>query len=113
MGGACSRKRDHQVVEDSVRSRFSARYSKSGSSRWLGTSVSTRSGVYIQEGRGKCPSLMELCIHKICEVFVFSAYVCTIVFLLSDYSMTCITIFLLLCNRELVIIIASQCSQGI
>lgn len=71
MGGACSRKRDHQVIEDSVRSRFSARFSKSGSSRWLGTSFSPRSGVYIQGGRGKCPSLMELCIHKICEVFVF------------------------------------------
>lgn len=71
MGGVCSRKRDHQVNEESLQSRLSGRFSKSGSSRWLGTSFS-RSGVSYQEGgRGKCLSLMELCIHKICEVFVF------------------------------------------
>lgn len=62
MGGACSRKRDQQVNEDIVHRGVS----KSGSSKWLGTSIS-RASIDIKQGNGKCPSLMELCIYKICE----------------------------------------------
>lgn len=63
MGVACSRKRDQQVNEDIVHRGVS----KSGSSKWLGTSIS-RASIDIKQGNGKCPSLMELCIYKICEV---------------------------------------------
>ncbi|XP_042491053.1 uncharacterized protein LOC122070889 [Macadamia integrifolia] len=66
MGGACSRKRDQQVNEDSVQRGVPGIYSKSGSSKWMGT-LFPRSSVDIQQGRGKCPSLIELCIHRICE----------------------------------------------
>ncbi|KAL5988090.1 hypothetical protein ACLOJK_035853 [Asimina triloba] len=66
MGGACSRKRDQQVNEDSVRRGLSGKYGKSSSSKWLMRSLS-RSGIDAQTGRGKCPSLMELCVYKIRE----------------------------------------------
>lgn len=65
MGGACSRKRDQQVSEDSLHRGVSGRYSKSASSKWLGTSFSR--GADAKQGKGKCPSLMELCIHRVCE----------------------------------------------
>lgn len=67
MGGACSRKRGQQVNEDSGHRGVSVRYCKSGSSKWLGTSIS-RAAIDIKQGKGKCPSLMELCTYKICEV---------------------------------------------
>ncbi|RVW43778.1 hypothetical protein CK203_074083 [Vitis vinifera] len=66
MGGVCSRKRDQQVDEDGVQIQVSGRYGKSGSSKWLRTSFS-RPVIDCQLGRESCPSLMELCIHKICE----------------------------------------------
>ncbi|KAK2982822.1 hypothetical protein RJ640_021312 [Escallonia rubra] len=66
MGGACSRKRNQQVDEDSVHRGVSGRYCKSGSSKWLGTSFS-RAAADIKQGKGKCPSLMELCVYKIRE----------------------------------------------
>uniref|UniRef100_A0A3Q7FUZ9 F-box domain-containing protein n=1 Tax=Solanum lycopersicum TaxID=4081 RepID=A0A3Q7FUZ9_SOLLC len=65
MGGACSRKRDQQVSEDSLHRGVSGRYSKSASSKWLGSSFSR--GADAKQGKGKCPSLMELCIHRVCE----------------------------------------------
>lgn len=81
MGGACSRKRDQQVDEDSVHRGVSGRYCKSGSSKWLGTSFS-RLSVDIKQGKGKCPSLMELCIRRICEVCVY-IYIYIILYLES------------------------------
>ena len=75
MGGVCSRKRDQQVDEDGVQIQVSGRYGKSGSSKWLRTSFS-RPVIDCQLGRESCPSLMELCIHKICEVLaLFSMFV--------------------------------------
>ncbi|XWS27100.1 hypothetical protein CRYUN_Cryun26dG0087400 [Craigia yunnanensis] len=66
MGGVCSRKRDEQVVEDGMQRGLSGRYGKSGSSKWLVTSF-LRSMVVHQPGAAICPSLMELCIDKICK----------------------------------------------
>ncbi|KAF9679729.1 hypothetical protein SADUNF_Sadunf06G0044700 [Salix dunnii] len=65
MGGICSRKRDQQVIEDRVRGGVSGCYSKSSSSKWLGTSL-TRPNDNLQPG-GSFPSLLELCICRICE----------------------------------------------
>lgn len=67
MGGACSRKRDQQTTEENVNVVVSRKYSKSGSSKWLGTSFS-RASVDNKDGNLICPSLMELCIYKISEV---------------------------------------------
>ncbi|KAJ0634386.1 putative leucine-rich repeat domain superfamily [Helianthus annuus] len=66
MGGACSRKRDPQSDEENAQRVITRRYSKSGSSKWLGTSFS-RASVDNKEGLALCPSLMELCIYKISE----------------------------------------------
>ena len=68
MGGACSRKRDQQVDEECVNRGVSGRYCKSGSFKWLGNSFS-RLAINNDLGKPRCPSLMELCIHKICEVY--------------------------------------------
>lgn len=70
MGGACSRKRGQLEDEDNLYGGVPRRYSKSGSSKWLATSFS-RPAIDIQLGTGECPSLMDLCIHKICEVLSF------------------------------------------
>lgn len=70
MGGACSRKRDQREEEDNLNGGVSRRYCKSGSSKWLSTSFS-RAAVDIQPGKGKCPSLLNVCIHKMREVFGF------------------------------------------
>ncbi|RRT82409.1 hypothetical protein B296_00020076 [Ensete ventricosum] len=65
MGGACSRKRDLLDEDDFRRS---GRYSKSGSSKWL-LLMLPRCSTDVTAGRqGKCPSLMELCVAKVCEV---------------------------------------------
>ncbi|KAI7757280.1 hypothetical protein M8C21_019191, partial [Ambrosia artemisiifolia] len=65
MGGACSRKRDPQSDEENVHRVVSRKYSKSGSSKWLGTSFSR--ACMDNKGVTICPSLMELCIYKISE----------------------------------------------
>jgi hypothetical protein len=67
MGSACSRKRGHQVDEDVL---YSARFSKSGSFKWLLHTLS-RSSSDVQrkaQGPGQRPSLMELCVAKVREV---------------------------------------------
>lgn len=69
MGGACSRKRDQQI-EDILNRGVSGKYSKSSSSKWLATSLS-RSGSDVKRNNGECPSLMELCVRKIQEVYCF------------------------------------------
>ncbi|KAL7222378.1 hypothetical protein ACSBR1_024137 [Camellia fascicularis] len=66
MGGVCSRKRDPQVNEDNLTRGVSGRYSKSRSSKWLGNSFS-RPAVDNKQGKIPSPSLMELCIYKICK----------------------------------------------
>ncbi|KAM1298629.1 hypothetical protein TB2_024820 [Malus domestica] len=58
MGGACSRKRDHQDDVDDFQRGFSRRYSKSGSSKWLATSF-TRPVMDIQPDTRNGPSLMD------------------------------------------------------
>lgn len=70
MGGACSRKRNQWVDDDSMDGGASGRYCKSGSSKWLGRSLS-RASSDAKQGTGKCRSLMELCICRICEVCLF------------------------------------------
>lgn len=67
MGGACSRKRDQQVNEDNPNRGVSGRYTKCGSSKWLGTSCS-KASMDASQGKRSCPSLMDLCIYKIREV---------------------------------------------
>ncbi|KAK7837252.1 f-box/lrr-repeat protein 14, partial [Quercus suber] len=66
MGGFCSRKREQLVIEDGGCRGVSERFCKIASSKWLGNSFS-RPIVDCQPGRGKCPSLMDLCIYKIRE----------------------------------------------
>ncbi|GAA0179857.1 hypothetical protein LIER_42229 [Lithospermum erythrorhizon] len=66
MGGACSRKRDPWVNEDSLHRGVSGRFCKSGSSKWLGRSCS-RGSLDVEPGQKRCTSLMELCILKICQ----------------------------------------------
>nr|ANC68245.1 Fbox/LRR repeat protein [Piper nigrum] len=66
MGGACSRKRNQQVNEDGQCTGLSSKYAKSRSSKWLGVS-SPRSNTVLHNERSKCPSLMEICVSKICE----------------------------------------------
>lgn len=68
MGGACSRKRDQQVNDDNLNRGVSGRYTtKSGSSKWLGTSFS-RASMDASQRKQSCPTLMDLCIYKIREV---------------------------------------------
>ena len=68
MGGACSRKRDRREDEDNINGigggGVSRRYGKSGSSKWLATSFIRPGG----DNKGKCPSLLDLCVRKIREV---------------------------------------------
>ncbi|KAJ0965929.1 hypothetical protein J5N97_027067 [Dioscorea zingiberensis] len=66
MGGACSRKRD-LVDDEDPRGGVTGRCSKSGSSKQLMFALSRSSSDALQRGKGKCPSLMELCVRKICE----------------------------------------------
>lgn len=90
MGGACSRKRDQQVSEDSLHRGVSGRYSKSASSKWLGSSFSR--GADAKQGKGKCPSLMELCIHRVCEVCIKMIYQANLASKLrTDFSCTSVT----------------------
>lgn len=70
MGGACSRKRDQLDSEDGLPGGVSGKYCKSGSSKWLTTSFS-RPFIDIDPKSGKCPSLMDLCIKKVCKVLNF------------------------------------------
>lgn len=75
MGGACSRKRDHQDDVYDFQRGFSRRYAKSGSSKWLATSF-TRPVLDIQPGTRNGPSLMDLCVRKICKVIAFRSISC-------------------------------------
>ncbi|KAI9116150.1 hypothetical protein K1719_013080 [Acacia pycnantha] len=65
MGGVCSRKRD-QDSEDSSHRRLSRRYCNCGSLKWLNSSFSYPSIDYHLQ-KGERPSLLDLCIWKICE----------------------------------------------
>lgn len=66
MGGACSRKQGQQVNEEGGYRGVSRRYSRNGSSKWLGASF-YRAAVDGKEGKATCPSLLELCTYEICE----------------------------------------------
>lgn len=67
MGGICSRKGDQQVVEDGIQRGVSRLYLRSGSSKWLRNSF-PHPAMETKPGGVCCPSLMELCVYKICEV---------------------------------------------
>jgi hypothetical protein len=120
MGGVCSRKRDQRDNEDNVLRGVSGRYFKSGSSKWLATSFS-RPAIDVQLGRGKCPSLLDLCIRKICEVIFYSSSCLSL--LVSWYSskktkkesllVSWLISFASFSNRTLMDIAPFQCSQGI
>jgi hypothetical protein len=71
MGSACSRKRGQLVQEDDL---YSARFSKSGSFKWLLHTLPRSNSADVQRrtqgpAPGRCPSLVELCVAKVCEVF--------------------------------------------
>ena len=67
MGGICSRKRNQPVIEDGVCRAVSGRYGKSSSSKWLTNSSFRPTVEQPPGGTGTCPSLLELCIYKICQ----------------------------------------------
>lgn len=67
MGSVCSCKRDHYADENITRRGFSGRYFKFGSSKWLESSLFLPDAC-CQFQQSSCPSLMELCVCKICEV---------------------------------------------
>lgn len=69
-------------MEDAVPRETSARYCKSGSSKWLGASC--RPAIACQSGGGNCPSLLDLCIRSVCKVVAFSvASICVVFCLLG------------------------------
>lgn len=111
MGGVCSRKRNQQVDDDGIQVPVSGRYGKIGSSKWLRNSFS-RPVIDFQLGRERCPSLMELCIHKICEVLAhFTMFVLGSCSFVDLYLMPNL-IFLYL-NRTLIDMPNSPCFRGI
>lgn len=110
MGGICSRKRNQQVMEDTVPRGVSSRYCKSSSSKWLAASF-YKPAVDGQPGGGSCPTLLELCIQRIRQVLdtCFRGYVYFCewkhMFYLPDLNVGH-------CNRTLIDIIHFQCCQG-
>nr|CAB3485045.1 unnamed protein product [Digitaria exilis] len=69
MGSACSRKRGQLVHADDL---YSARFSKSGSFKWLLHTLPRSSSADVHRktqgsAPGRCPSLVELCVAKVCE----------------------------------------------
>lgn len=71
MGSACSRKRGQLVQEDDL---YSARFSKSGSFKWLLHTLPRSNFADVQRraqgpAPNRCPSLVELCVAKVCKVF--------------------------------------------
>lgn len=74
MGSICSRKREQSVIEEEVARRVvSGRYCRSSSSKWLeAASFRCRNVEHAPGVAGICPSLLELCISKICQVLSLS-----------------------------------------
>ena len=70
MGGACSRKRDQLDNEDRLARGVSGKYCKSGSSKWLTTSFS-RPFIDMDPRSGKCPSLLDFSVRRVCNVLNF------------------------------------------
>ncbi|ONM16112.1 Leucine-rich repeat family protein [Zea mays] len=69
MGSACSRKRGQLVQEDDL---YSARFSKSGSFKWLLHTLPRSNFADVQRraqgpAPNRCPSLVELCVAKVCK----------------------------------------------
>lgn len=116
MGGICSRKRGQQVDEDGVRRGASGRFSRNTSLKWLGASFSRPPVVDCVSGSGSCPSLMKLCIDKICEVLASFA-----MFVFRDFALKERKIFILALHkillffyiRTLINTLNFQCCQGI
>lgn len=121
MGGICSRKRNQPVIEDGICRAVSGR--RSGSSKWLGPSSLRPTVEQSSGGAGVCPSLLELCICKICQVLAFYGtcklelvcitcgknYIC-INFQALVYL--CLLLHMHLCYRTLTNTVRFQCYQG-
>jgi hypothetical protein len=71
MGGACSRNRAQSSDEQDPLGGTSAKFSKSGSFKWLLFTLPRTGSLESKIEQGKCPTLMELCIAKVREV-IFS-----------------------------------------
>lgn len=75
MGGVCSRKRS-QLVDEDDSFQSPTRFSKTSSLKWLlltlprSSSDVSRKG--LGKGPGRCPSLMELCVAKVCNSILLS-----------------------------------------
>jgi len=86
MGGVCSRKRS-QLVDEGDSLEASPRFSKTSSLKWLLLSLPRTSSDVSRkgqgEGPGRCPSLMELCVARVCKV----GYTCL------DSDMECVPFF--------------------
>lgn len=67
MGSVCSSKRDAHDDDNIIRRGFSSRRFKVGRSSCLESFLLGR-GVDCPLGRNNCPSLMELCVHRIRKV---------------------------------------------
>ncbi|AQK72581.1 Regulatory subunit [Zea mays] len=70
MGGVCSRKRS-QLVDEGDALQTSPRFSKTSSLKWLLLTLPRSSSDVSGKGQGnepgRCPSLMELCVARVCQ----------------------------------------------
>ncbi|TVU29242.1 hypothetical protein EJB05_20800 [Eragrostis curvula] len=70
MGGVCSRKRS-QLVDEGDGSPTTTRLSKTSSFKWLLLALPRSSSDVSRKGQanrpGRCPSLMELCVARVCK----------------------------------------------
>ncbi|KAE8817957.1 F-box/LRR-repeat protein 2-like [Hordeum vulgare] len=71
MGGVCSRKRSQLVEEDDDSLQTPTRFSKTSSLKWLLLTLPRSSSDVSRKGQGKypdrCPTLMNLCVAKVCK----------------------------------------------
>lgn len=74
MGGVCSRKRS-QLVDEGDSPQTSPRFSKTSSLKWLLLSLPRSNSDVSGKGQGnepgRCPSLMELCVARVCQVVLW------------------------------------------
>lgn len=111
MGSVCSCKSDHYADENATRRGFSSRYFKFGSSKWIEPYLFLPAGC-CQFRRSSCPSLMELCIHKICEViYSFSRLHVPLRDFMVEYLCLLRKSYVVCTNRTLTNTIHFQCSR--
>uniref|UniRef100_A0A453P2Y5 Uncharacterized protein n=1 Tax=Aegilops tauschii subsp. strangulata TaxID=200361 RepID=A0A453P2Y5_AEGTS len=80
MGGVCSRKRSQLVEDDDDSLQTPTRFSKTSSLKWLLLTLPRSSSDISRKGPGKgpgrCPTLMELCVAKVCKVVLWAYVFC-------------------------------------